>query len=235
MSELAALLKQVLSHTRFRTRDGTVYSAEEWQDAIDRSRGRLHTAREVLSARPEVDEVWVGSVADHLRGRLASHIDVGTDRIGHSFPVSGESGGSVTITPDYAEETYSSSSLSGFATALIRAAAVLGSDRAAELVSLWASGEPRHYTICVVLAGVYIDKTIELDEGVRLHRLPVSSDLLPISMPEMRRDSVANLLGHAVLEVDASTHPALFVARQSADAHPPLCTSTAIAARLRID
>ena len=45
MSELAALLKQVLPHTKFRTRDGTVYLAEGWQDAIARSRKRLHKAR----------------------------------------------------------------------------------------------------------------------------------------------------------------------------------------------
>ena len=228
MTELAASLAQALAHTKFQTEGGKVHSADGLHQAIPLARWGTPETREVLSANPEVVDDWVGSVADHLRDRLSGYIDVSTDRIGHSFPVVGDELVNIRATPDRALEIHSSSSVSGLAKGLIRAAAVLGADRAAELVSVWAGGEPRHYTICVVLAGVYIDESIELDEGLRMYRLPVSSDSLPMSMPDLRWELVADILGHAVLEVDASTHSALFVPRQSADAHPPLQTCTAL-------
>ena len=217
-----------MAHTKFQTEGGKVHSADGLRQAIPLARWGTPETREVLSANPEVVDDWVGSVAVHLRDRLSGYIDVSTDRIGHSFPVVADELVHIRATPDRALEIHSSSSVSGLAKGLIRAAAVLGADRAAELVSVWAGGEPRHYTICVVLAGVYIDEGIELDEGLRMYRLPVSSDSLPISMPDLRWELVADILGHAVLEVDASTHSALFVPRQSADAHPPLQTCTAL-------
>ena len=205
MTELAASVAQALAHTKFQTEGGKVHSADGLRQAIPLARWGTPETREVLSANPEVVDDWVGSVAVHLRDRLSGYIDVSTDRIGHSFPVVADELVHLRATPDGALEIHSSSFVSGFAKGLIRAAAVLGADRAAELVSVWAGGEPRHYTICVVLAGVYIDEGIELDEGLRMYRLPVSSDSLPISMPDLRWELVANILGHAVLEVDAST------------------------------
>ena len=67
VSDFTYLLKQVLPHAKFCARDGTVYSSEEWVEAIARSRGRLHVAREVLSARPVIDDTQVGSLVDYLR------------------------------------------------------------------------------------------------------------------------------------------------------------------------
>ena len=163
-----------------------------------------------------------GRVADHRHDRLSGHIDVGSGRIGHSFSVVGDYNSYSRVTPDYAHEIQANSSLSGFPRGLIRAAAVLGPDRAARLLGQWADGEPRQYKICVVLAGVYTDEDIELDESLRAYRLPVSSDLLPIAMPDMRHHSVARILGHTLLEMDASTHPALFIPPQGDDGYTPI-------------
>ena len=228
MTELASLLAQALPAITFRTKEGRVYSAEGLQETLSQTSGHVSETREVLSAYLEVDDVWVGSVAAHLRDWLSGYIDVSTDRIRHSFPVVDDTGGYSGVTSDHAEEFRSSSYVSGFARGLIRAAAVLGPDRAAELVSVWAGVEPRHYKICVVLASVYINESLELDQGLRMYRLPVSSDSLPISMPDMRLDSVVNILGHPVLEISASSGPVFFVPRQSIDGHPALHTRTAL-------
>ena len=114
--------------------------------------------------------------------------------------------------PDLAEEYLANSTLPGFARALLRVAAVLGPDRAAQALSLWVDGRVRQYKICVVLDGVVVDREIELEEGLRVYRLPISSDLLPPSLPNTLWDTarVKELLGQTLLEVDAWTHPALF-------------------------
>ena len=228
MKELAELLGQALATATFRTSGGTSYSTKELRQALSQARGSVSETLKVLTAHPQVDDDWLGSVADPLRDRLSGYIDAGTDRIGHSFHVLGDAARRFTYTADGAQEIHSSSSLSGLAKGLIRAAAVLGPDRVARLLDSWADGEPRHYKICVVLAGVHVDDTIELDRGLRVYRLPVSSDSLPISMPDMQSDRVSRILGHTVLEIDAYTHPAFFVPAQDDEAHTPLHTRTAL-------
>ena len=47
-------------------------------------------------------------------------------------------------------------------------------------------------------------------------------------MPVMRSDQVSKILGHAVLEVDAFTRPALFVPTQGESIYAPLHTRTAL-------
>ena len=176
MTQLASVLAQVLHSTTFRTKEGRVHSAEELQQALPRTWGHVSETRDVMSAYPEVEDDCLDAVATHLRARLSEYIDVGTDSIGHSFDVVDDSGRYFRRTPDGAVETHSSSQLPGFARGLIRAAAILGPDRAAQLLGLWADGEPRRYKICVVLAGVYVDKGIELSQGLRVYGLPISSD-----------------------------------------------------------
>ena len=114
--------------------------------------------------------------------------------------------------------------------ALIHAAAVLESARAAKLIELWAGGEPWEYKILVVLAGVSINDSIELDQGLGMYRLPTSSDSLPVSIPDthMRRDAVARMLGHTLLEIDAATHPAFFTPLEGVEVEPSLRTCTVL-------
>ena len=231
MSELAASLDRALLATTFRTAGGTGYSAEEFHDELSPPLKRVPETWEVLSASPVVSDNWVGAVADHLRDRLSGYMDVDTDRIGHSFDVTSATNRHLKTAPDSAVEIQSSSSLAGFARGLIRAAAVLGADGAARLIGLWAGGEPLHCRILVVLAGVHVDEDIELNQDLRVYRLSISSDSLPISLPKMMRgDSVSRILGHTVLEFKASTSPALFVPPQSDDVYTPipLLTRTAL-------
>ena len=217
---LALLLAEGLKATSFQTTGGTVYSPKELRDSFPNLRGIPSETREVLSARPLVDDYWAGLVADNLRDRLGSHIDVGTDRIGHSFVALSDGGKSIKSTSDHVLEVETSSSLYAFARSLIRAAAILGPDEADRLVSQWANGQPRHFKIMLVLVGVYIDKCIELDQGLRIFRLPLSSDSLPISMPDMPWHSVGGILGHAVLELEAFSNLPLFAPTRNSEGYP---------------
>ena len=62
-----------------------------------------------------------------------------------------------------------------------------------------------------MLDGVYVGGPLELDAGLRAYALPLSSEGLPISMPQVDLNQAVNLLGHCALEIDASTSPAFFV------------------------
>ena len=225
MSELTYLLEQVLPHAKFYARDETVYSSEEWLEAIARSRGRLHVAREVLSARPVIYDAQIGPLVDHLRYQLTAYIDPDTDRIGHSFTVMADEMRGLTFTDDLVDEIQAKSSLPNFARGLVRAAAVIGPERAARLLTQWANGEPLRYKIMVVLDGAFTDTEIELQEGLRAYQLPLTSNALPVSTPRLR--SVEKILGRTLLEVDVSTGPALFITPEG-DARIPLQTRTAL-------
>lgn len=214
MNELAGLLEQALLATTFRTDGGKTYSVDELREAHAGYSSRVLKTPEVLSAHPVVDDDQLGTVVDCLRDRLSAYLDVAGGRIGHCLGVVGDSQLCVTFTPDSVVETQAMSSLSDFARGLVRAATVLGPDRAATLLNQWADGEPRHFKIVVVLTGVWVEEDIELDEGLRVYRLPLASDLLPTSLPNMTQESMSRILGHAALEIDASTRPALFVPQE---------------------
>ncbi len=89
MTELTALLTKALLSTTFGVSREQRYSADELRDALARASGSVAETRKVLSAQPEVDDISVESVANHLRDRLSKYIDVGSDSVGHSFPVLG--------------------------------------------------------------------------------------------------------------------------------------------------
>jgi len=225
MKELPALLEGALLATTFRTDGGTVYSVDELRETHAGYSSRVPKTPEVLAAHPVVDDDQLGTIVNYLRDRLGAYLDVARGRIGHCFGVVGDSQPYVTFTPDSVVETQATSSLSDFARGLIRAATVLGPDRAAMLLSKWADGGPRRFKIVVVLAGVWVDEDIVLDEGLRVYRLPVSSDLLPTSLPNMTQETMGQILGHAALEIGASTRPALFVPQEG---KVPLHSHTAL-------
>ena len=89
MTELTALLTKTLLSTTFGVSREQRYSADELRNALARASGSVFETRKVLSAQPEVDDISVESVANHLRDRLSKYIDVGSDSVGHSFPVLG--------------------------------------------------------------------------------------------------------------------------------------------------
>ena len=228
MAKLVALLDQMLRGTAFQTSERTIYSVEEFREEFDRASGSTSRTLELLSGSFTVSNVT--PLVEHLRCVLSEFIDADTGRIGHSFHVVGDVSRRTTLTSQLGEKMNRYSSMSDFAKGLIHAAAVLGSNRVAELIELWAGGKPREYKILVVLTGVHIDDSIELAQGPRMCRLPTSSDLLPVSIPDtnMRSDALANMLGLTLLEIDAATHPAFFMPLNRGDVETPMHTQTVL-------
>lgn len=228
MTQLAQLLDQALRETTFRVGDSTTCSVKEFRDALEQAQGFPTRTREILSADFAV--VDVSSLVDCLRSKLSEFLGSATERIGHSFNVAGDTGRGMTYTPNLTEEIDNHSSLEGLAKGLTHAAAVLGSDRATELVDSWAGGEPWEYKILVILSGLHIGESIELGQGLRMYTLPTSSDLLPVSLPTSltRGQAAVNILGHTLLEIDAATRPAFFAPCEEDDARPAFNTWTAL-------
>ncbi len=229
MTELATLLVQALPATQFRAAGGTTYSTGELRQTIAQARWGAPETQEALSARPETaGNDAIARVVEYLRNWLNEYIDPDTDRIGHSIPIIGYDPTVIGYSPDLAEQYHASSSLPRLAGSLIRAATVLGPDPTARLLSQWANTRSWRFRICVLLDGVHVEDCLESDLGLRVYRLPMSSDLLPLSMPLLKWDLLNRVLGHTVLEVDAFTRPAFFRPPGYNEGHPALQTCTVL-------
>ena len=98
-----------------------------------------------------------------------------------------------------------------FAKMLILAAVKIGSERLVELLLGWAGGEPFRLRFNALLEGAAIDGSLNVGEGVSLHKLPTSSNDLPASLPSFGMGAtVTDYLGGVVLSVDCEMSPALY-------------------------
>ena len=227
--ELVQLVDQALAQTSFRTEARAIISVEELCRTLSESYWGAPDRELALSARPEVSDDVVDCLAAGLHQQLDAYVDASSGRIGHSFRVAGDEGELIRATPDHAVEIQSRSHSRGLARALIRAAAVVGTEAAAGLLDGWARGEPLRFKICLVLAGLYVDQPLELAAGLRVYSLPTSSEGLPLSMPATPRphwQRVSNMLGHTVLEIDTHTCPVFFQPPREEGQYPPLETLT---------
>lgn len=99
---------------------------------------------------------------------------------------------------------------------LIRAAAILGTDRVMELVFAWVERKPFQYHRHALLDGVATEQTLNLDQGVSVTTLPASLKELPAHVPHYARVLVGDqdFLGSCKVSV---THEAVLPAKLSKD------------------
>ncbi len=227
MTTLSGLLSEAVSHTAFHV-NGIIYETRTLLGALNFDYGRLPIPRDVRSAVPVVSDGWDDTVADFLRGLLAEYIDISTDRIGHSFEVLMHEDG-VNIGDGDHMWYQGVSSVNDFAKGLIRAAALLGPSRAADLVEGWSRGEPVHYkTVALLGGGVAPSGLLTPGDGILIYSLPIYSDEIRFSVIEASSSPVNSLLGQSLLELETHTRPALFrpVGDRASDAEVE--TSTAL-------
>ena len=228
MEELVNLLNRALAQTTFHTSQGAQLTSDELRESLANTSWGNPGRRPLRSASPQTQGESAKSIAELLRIDLADYVHADSDRIGHSFEVSGEIRGAVTATEDFVQHR-SESSLDRFVQALIRAAAVLGAEQAARLIHGWSQGEPLRSKTCVMLGGgVDVDRTLRLEPGIRIFPLPLSSDTFPISIPEHPSLSEYSILGQVILEVDVSTRPPIFHPGDVDDEYPALDTRTTL-------
>ena len=228
MNELADLLTEALYGTTFLTREIKTVSSEQLRNAYTDADGRNSAVRDTLSARPMIEGPCMDRLTAHLRMMLNRYVVEDIDYIGHSFDVMDGHPFKVTTTQDGAEQMRSTSTVSSFASSLVRAAAVLGPERAAQVLSEWSDGASLRFKVCIVLGGAHAVESFELNPGLRVYRLSLSSLSLPNSIPNIPMEVTKQILGRTVLEVDVFTSPALTVFPTEPD-YPELQTCTVLA------
>ena len=207
MPQLTNLVDQILRGTRFDAKPyGGTYTAAQMRS--------LHAPRDptgqrlVRSARAVIPEALLSVLVERLGRELQAYIEPETQRIGTGLIAL--MGGRL----DLAEPT-----VTEFARTLVRAAAIVGSARAVEILRGWLDEEPYRYRTKVLLAGVRCEKPLVLEEGVRVTQLPkggTAADLaphLPYSLTPYETD-VFRFMGRTVLLIDGTAAPALYRPRR---------------------
>ena len=227
MHELTRYLTQALTHTMFSVASGPPGPPEAYQRMYGDIYWGSPNARSVTSSLPSLPDDCLEIVSECLRGLLYNFVDA-KDRIGHAFPVARDEKNAITLTPNHVLQYRGVSSMSGFARGLLCAAALLGPERASALVHQWATGQPLQGTACLVLDCPSVQGELESVHGLSVRDLPLSSDLLPSSMPVMDSNAIANLLGRPLLQLSVNVTPAFFVPSLADDTYPSFETTTCL-------
>ena len=151
MRELTTLLDRIVDDTIFdagraRTFDTATVttfdgnpenglSATELRDALERSSWDSEERVRAESARPVSSDRLLTKLIEKLRQLLTDYILTGTDRVRHTFPMFGCSAKHVKARNDGFTQYEYESTVPQFAVALIRCAAIVGSDRAVSMLS----------------------------------------------------------------------------------------------------
>ena len=162
------------------------------------ARDRLSGGMVAASALALVSSLQMDHVLPIFRNLLGKFIDHESDRIGN---------GLVNLAGGIPEPT-----LNEYMQILIRASAILGGERTAELLIGWIQGEPVKYKTVSLLSGVSIERPLMLKAGLHLYQLPQSSNELVAHLPAMTLDmhGLHAMLGRVALSIDCEAAPALY-------------------------
>ena len=151
---------------------------------------------QLARADVQVPEELLNELTSALRAQLSDYV-VG-NRVGNGLALM-MSGRPTPTIPEYARY-------------LLRAAAFLGPERVALLLSSWAAGEPLAYKTCMVLSGISVDEPTSIDGGIHFRVLPKSPDALAEELPlgiDWYIGTMATA-GAVKVEIESRDHPVLF-------------------------
>ena len=155
--------------------------------------------RFAVLAQPTLDRHYLDPIVERLDKILALHIEPEQRRFGNGLVWLTSGRGTLTV-PE-------------FACILIRACAILGTQRAVQLFRSWVEGEPMRHTHCLLLVGLSTNHpSISLTDAVAIRSLPTSEDGLAELIPAADSPdySASEWLGQAVLSIDSELTPAFF-------------------------
>jgi len=97
---------------------------------------------------------------------------------------------------------------------LVRVAAILGPERLGQLLYGWAKGEPIRYGVSAVLSGLSVDEPLVMGRGIRLSKLPESSDALKDELPPLvdMQFGIMNMAGATKVTLDCQGSPIFYKA-----------------------
>ena len=166
-----------------------------------------------LHVRATVSEESMPRLEDVLRRTLEQFIDQDSDRVGHAFPVENGSGGGTRYRTTHGSDGLCheefSSSVNDFAIALVRAAALVGVEKAVGLLGEWKRGTPLGLYMATVLNGLPLAASVSPREDIQLLPLPLTTSELP-RLPVRREAGPRDYLGLTLLTVRLDASPALF-------------------------
>ena len=98
----------------------------------------------------------------------------------------------------------------------IRAAVLIGTERAIELFSGWMEGEPLRFKMDALLSGVALEEQLSLNEDICIKTLPKSTRDLPASLPHFSIPEI-QYLGGVTLSINIEAEPAFYKLQDSVD------------------
>lgn len=194
LQELTELLRAASAQATFDISGRGTCTASQFRDMYYRSTDL--DSLQVSSAISQVREDLLPVLTRWLGSLLSRYIL--DDRIGNGFAYLVGGVTEVTVT--------------NFTLDFIRAAAILGPERATQLLYKWAQGEAVSYRRCAVLSGISVDQPLEMDGGVRFESLPKSSGELSAHLPfsSTLHFGDLSLLGAVKVTIDCQAKPAFY-------------------------
>ena len=195
--EIARLLETVSHKTIYDAGRSGKFTRDQLRE-ISR-RDKLTGGMVAAGARALIPDTLLDYIMPVFRNRLRDFVDSETDRIGN---------GLVNLAGGIPEPT-----LQDYLPILVRASAVLGGERVAELLIGWIHGERIKYKTINLLNGVTIDESLVLEEGLRLYQLPLSSNEIVPHLPAMSLDmhGLQAMIGRVALSIEGEAGPALYL------------------------
>ncbi len=195
--ELARLLETVSHQTIYDAGRSGKFTRDHLKE-VSRN-DKLTGGMVAAGARAVIPDTLLDHIIPIFRSLLRDFVDRETDRIGN---------GLVNLAGGHPEPV-----LKDYVPILIRASAVLGGQRVAELLIGWIRGERVKYQTISLLNGVTIDKPLILEEGLRLYQLPQSSNEVVSHLPAMSLDmhGFQAMVGRVALSIEGEAGPALYL------------------------
>ena len=150
---------------------------------------------QVAAAKPNVPEDLLTELTDVLRDLLGNYIV--DDQLGNGLV--------------HVFGGVSCLELDKFTLDVVRAAAILGLDRATQWLYKWASGEPVSYQLCAALSGLTVDQPLEMEGGISFRTLPDSfaDDGVHLPLGSTFHIGQVTVMGALKVAIDCKAGPAL--------------------------
>ena len=199
MSDLNSALERCALDSAWIFREGLI-GLDDLKSVYRRQRFGTNDWWVVSATKARVPTATLDGLVGQLRPALHELVHPETDRVGSGlFDLTGG-------TFEMKEPT-----VTQFAENLVKPAAVLGADRVADLVTGWINGEPLRFQQKALLVGLDVKRTLVLEEGVSIEKLPTSGTELPSSLPFHLDEGPLRYLGGVVLSFECEARPALYL------------------------
>ena len=186
-------------------------SPEELRTILNRREWGDEERRSAIQATLVVSGETLVQLVDQLRPLLRDYIDPNEEVIGCGWPGGrSDATSQVRFGPNAPPFGQFVTSLDSFARSLVRAAAILGSEKVTSLFSGWLQGEPLKFRTSVVIDVPGLEDSLELVAGVHTTPLPRSTDKLPASLYRTAGETGEEYIGRTLLSVDYYLSPPLF-------------------------